>query len=555
MGQRLTGRRYHDAVTRRSKLLSRVGRPSATRVVDVRVDDRGIFAKSGREAILDVTFDGRRVWSFWLHRDGVPQDHGHLVSWPRNLAKYLNGTTDLALVESSTGETVYAETVQLGEAPSGERVAVQNADGMPLSLDKSLRLVQTFETRSDAQVEPLLDAIDTVLGALRRAGIDAFLAYGTALGAIREGKLIGHDSDADLGYVSVHTHPVDVIRESFELQRRLAAMGFRITRYSAAAIKVHVREADGMDRGLDVFGGFLRDGELNLMGEISVPYRREWIFPLGEARLEGRPFPVPADTDKFLTATYGPHWRSPDPAFKFTTPLSTQRKFNGWFRGIRMGRAGWDQFYSKTWQLPPPDPSSLVRFLLDREPEAGTVIDIGCGRGADVALLAERGVRAIGLDFQPRSYALMRERLADDSRAEFQLFNLLEIRHVLAISAWVARQPPPRHVLCRHLLESLDKAGRAQLWRATQTMLAGTDGRVYLEFCVRRGADGFAKSIGVRRSRRPPVMQAEIEAAGGRVLSSEVGPISDAPRATRVCRMVIDFGANAERPDEVGVQR
>ena len=51
-------------------------------------------------------------------------------------------------------------------------------------------------------------------------------------GAVREGRLIGHDSDADLGYVSEHTHPVDVVRESFDLQRSLADMGYSISRYS-----------------------------------------------------------------------------------------------------------------------------------------------------------------------------------------------------------------------------------------------------------------------------------------------------------------------------------
>ena len=123
---------------------------------------------------------------------------------------------------------------------------------------------------------------------------------------MRGGRLIGHDSDADLGYVSDHTHPVDVVRESFRLQRALADMGYRISRYSGAAFKVDVVEADGSVRGLDVFGGFLADGNLHLMGEIRTPFRREWIFPLGTTTLEGRELPAPANTDEFLTATYGP---------------------------------------------------------------------------------------------------------------------------------------------------------------------------------------------------------------------------------------------------------
>ena len=56
--------------------------------------------------------------------------------------------------------------------------------------------------------------MERILDALHEIGIEAFPAYGTLLGAVREGRLLGHDSDADLGYVSRRTVPVDVIRES-----------------------------------------------------------------------------------------------------------------------------------------------------------------------------------------------------------------------------------------------------------------------------------------------------------------------------------------------------
>ena len=39
-------------------------------VTDVRVDDDGITAFCADEVVLDVLFDERRIWSFWLHRDG-----------------------------------------------------------------------------------------------------------------------------------------------------------------------------------------------------------------------------------------------------------------------------------------------------------------------------------------------------------------------------------------------------------------------------------------------------------------------------------------------------
>ena len=70
----------------------------------VRVDDDGIFAATRGEIVLDVLFDERRIWSFWLIRDGEERDGGHHVAWPPALARFLDGTTRLALVEHVSGD-------------------------------------------------------------------------------------------------------------------------------------------------------------------------------------------------------------------------------------------------------------------------------------------------------------------------------------------------------------------------------------------------------------------------------------------------------------------
>ncbi|MDZ5662763.1 hypothetical protein HN031_12815 [Nocardioides sp. zg-1308] len=505
-----------------------------------RIDVDGVLMASPREQLVDVAFDGRRIWSFWLHRDGEEREDGVLARWPKPLRPFLDGVTEVTLTDPGTGTVLHEETVQFGDHPG--RIEVVNPAGRPLSLDKSLKLVETFDTRDAAQVEPLLDAIEEVLGALREVGLDAFLAYGTALGAIRDGGLIGHDSDADLGYVSAHDHPVDVIRESFRIQRALTDMGYRVTRYSAIALKVHVAESDGLDRGLDVFGGFMRDGVLYLMGEIAVPFERDWIHPLGTALLEGREFPVPADTDRFLTATYGPHWRVPDPAYKFTTPASTIELFNGWFRGMRTGRAGWHGYHKRTINQPAPV-SAVAHQVAERHPDLATYVDIGCGRGADVAWFADRGTSAIGLDFQPFAYAEEAERRADDPRVTFQLFNLLELRHVLAVSAWVARTPGPRAVGCVHVIERLGRRGRLNMLRSARMMLAGTSGALHLQFLSERGRDGYPRRTGARKALDPAVVAAEVAESGGRVLEQVRERVSPGPDGSQVCRMIIDWNA------------
>jgi SAM-dependent methyltransferase len=450
------------------------------------------------------------------------------------------------VVEHVDQHVVYDEEVRLGEATGDQRIAVVNDRGLPLGIDKSLRLAQTFDTRSPEQVAPLLDSIEEVLDALRTAGVEAFPAYGTLLGAVRGGRLIGHDSDADLGYVSEHSHPVDVVRESFALQRALAEMGYSIQRYSGAAFKVEVIEADGSVRGLDVFGGFLADGRLNLMGEISTPFRREWIFPLGSTTLEGRELPAPANTEEFLTATYGPSWRVPDPAYKFETPRTTHRRLNGWFRGTRVKREAWDRTYSRLPSSPPViEPSSFATWVRRCERGAPSrVVDIGCGRGVDDLWFARQGASVIGLDYALRGSEPVAALAADEPvDLEFRPMNLCELRSVLSEGARIARLPGRTVVTVRNVAEATDRVGRGHLWRACEMMLGG-GGRLYLELLVGRRGDG--DEVARREHLRPLALAgvvAELQGRGATVVSRrhahESGP--DSRTGHRIGRLVVEW--------------
>ncbi len=508
------------------------------RVSDVTVDAEGVRARSRPEVVLDVLFDGRRIVSFWLHRDGVRAGDHWFFAWPRTLREFLDGVAEVTVSVTATGEQIFAGEVSFGSGRG--RVEVVNQNGQPISLDKYLRRVVAFDTRSRAELEPMLDAIDEVLAALREVGVEAFLAYGTLLGAVRDGEVIGNDSDADLGYVSHHTHPVDVIRESFGVQRALVAHGYRITRYSALAFKVDIEEADGTIRGLDVFGGFLMDGHLHLMGEIREPYQKSWIYPLGTTTLEGRTFPAPADPDRLLAAAYGASWRVPDPAFHFAPPETTTRRLNGWFRGLRVGRARWDRIYSRVLQ-DMPGPSPFIEWVSSIEGALGTYVDVGCGRGADVLHMSRRGEPSIGLDFQPRAYAAADAAAADNHLATFWQMNLLEIRQVLATGAVMAHRSGRTVVTARHLVDATKRPARAQLWRLCRMMLAGEGGgKLYLEFLAINGTDGYAGQHRVRR-RKPARVVAELKQAGATIVHRETIPVSHEPGASQVCRLIVEW--------------
>jgi SAM-dependent methyltransferase len=493
--------------------------PGATTVTSV--DDAGVHLRAGEDTVVDVLFDGRRIWSFWTVRD----TRDGLAPWPPMLKRFLHGRTRLSVVEHVSGTSVYDEVVHLGQGDGP--IAVVDADGRPLGIDKSNRITTTFDTRDPEHTVPLLDSTERVLDALREAGVDAFPAYGTLLGAIREQDFIGHDSDVDLGYVSRHTHPLDVARESFRLQRTLREQGFAVDRYSAAAFKVDVVEADGGVRGLDVFGGYFLDGSLYLLGEIGTPFREEWIFPLGTCTLAGRTLPAPARPEKLLEATYGPSWEVPDPAFHFETPRTTVRRLNGWFRGLRVHRNEWDRRYSRVRdQVPPLEPSPLARFVAEEAPQGPGhhVVDVGCGRGGDALWFARQGTSTIGLDYASGASRAVR-RVAEEEGLDLRLdwMNLHELRTVLAHGARIARLEGPVTLMAHHLVDSTDSQGLAALARLARMSLS-RGGRLYADFDALHPGETY-RAEGPRDAIRPKDVDdvvAVLEQAGAEVVQQTV---------------------------------
>ena len=90
----------------------------ATVLID-RVDDEGIVARtSGEDVVVDVCFDGRRVWSFWVLRDSVPTPHGgdRFVAWPKRLRKFLDGHSRVQLRSHVDDSVLYDEEHSFGTA-------------------------------------------------------------------------------------------------------------------------------------------------------------------------------------------------------------------------------------------------------------------------------------------------------------------------------------------------------------------------------------------------------------------------------------------------------
>lgn len=405
----------------------------------------------------------------------------HLAAWPKALAPRLKGTTAVTVLPHGASQPQYAAEIAFDD--SGERLRIVNASGQQLGLDKSGKLVPTFDTRTPEQSRALLDSLVIVLDELHAAGIDAFPAYGTLLGAVREQRLIGHDSDADIGYVSRHEHPADVIAESFALQRRLVGLGYATSRYSGASFQVKVVEPDGFVRGLDVFGGYLAHGVLHLMGEVRVPFERSWILPLGRCTLEGRELSAPARPEKLLEAMYGPGWKVPDPAYRFETPTSTIRAFNNYFRVTRARRATWAaEHRGNRVRVDSASPSPLAEYVVAREGVPRQLLDLGAGQAVDSLWFARQGSMVVAYDYLTAP-AIRARRIADreglhlDSRA----LNFQEWRSVFSEGARIARAAGPYTLLANHLFDATPRFGRHSIVRFA-SMATRAGGTLYADF-------------------------------------------------------------------------
>ena len=165
---------------------------------------------------------------------------------------------------------------------------------------------------------------------------------------------------------------------------------------------------------------------------------------------------------------YGASWRVPDPTYVWNTPKEIRERLDAWFRGSRVNRNHWDRRYSNFADRGPARrrPYQLTRMVHRREAEGTTVLDVGCGRGQDVVWLANKGHRAIGVDYAGLGFSKL-ARVADEQGldADFWQLNLLELRHVVTLGARLAVEPGPRAVIARHYVDATNKRGREGLFR------------------------------------------------------------------------------------------
>lgn len=494
-------------------------------------------------ATYDVLLNDLHVWSFQTERDTTARNGRLHVPWPKALRRYLDGAARVVVRDTVTGTVVAAADHVFGDDAT-RTVNVTDKGGNPLVLDKYGRLTRPLSAERSEDRDDFLAQVDALMTTLREdAGVPSFVTYGTLLGAVRNGALIGHDNDVDIAYLSECADPVDVVREGYRVERVLTERGWIVRRGSGTRVNVRLTQPDGSIRFVDVFTAHWVDGVFYMPSDTGFRIPREAILPLSTVQIHGRAMPAPADPEPLLAATYGPGWATPDPSFKYETPRWLSRRLNGWFGGLRVDRKVWDAFYAKFARQLPAGPSDFARWVARQYPSDRPLVDLGSGTGRDAGWFARKQRRQVtAIDFSLGVLGRSVTRHGGHG-VRHEVLNFNDLRHVYSLGARLSRLDEPVDLYGRFLLHALDDHGRDHVLRLASLSLR-RGGYLFLEFRTDRDRQRSHEFANPRRQfLDPAAVVAAVEAAGGRVVEQVVGDGLAVLRTedAHVCRLVVSF--------------
>lgn len=188
----------------------------------------------------------------------------------------------------------------------------------PITIVASKHFIQ--EPRLVREKARYLKMLDAVFPILRDCGVTPVLCYGSLLGAVRENSFLAHDDDVDILYHDGSTSREEMLKRRYDLAKALTARGY-ICELSDKAINFLIRGPHGP---VDLFPCWESEGQINvLMGyEMFRPVDREVVLPTSTVHLHDKPYPSPAQPEKFLQARYGKGWRVSDPYYEWPWPIT-----------------------------------------------------------------------------------------------------------------------------------------------------------------------------------------------------------------------------------------
>lgn len=321
-----------------------------------------------------------------------------------------------------------------------------------------LQLSKRHDHEWQAMVMGLYQRVRDLLA--ERFGYDVFLVYGTLLGAVREGGVIGHDVDFDCAFVSRHRTGPEAAADLRDIAFYLIDEGFDVECRRTA---LHLHDSVDPSVRIDLFHLYFDERD-----ELAAPFgvagttvitRQQWTG-MKEIRFCDAPALVPVIDEAFAEHLYGATWRLPKPGFDWHRDRTTSARA-GILPISMVTPVLWENTYAHRNELA--GPSSLCRALLQRDDLPRTVIDVGCGDGRDTHAFAARGRRAVGLDRSPRALELARGRGGD---AEYVPGDVAAAGFAERLGELVAGTDGPVLFYLRFLVHAIEAAGERALLAA-----------------------------------------------------------------------------------------
>ena len=213
------------------------------------------------------------------------------------------------------------ETFMKSHVPEAVTDAVLASHGNQLFSDRAHVGVWVHVSRLIPQLEAL--------------GGKVFLNSGALLGVVREGKLLDHDDDIDLGFLLQANSLDEAVSSWRDLRLELFQLGLALVedQPSGYAGAIILKSPKGFT--VDLFPSWIVDGKVyvypHTFGELDVAD----VLPLKTCNVTS--LPVPARPEKMLALNYGASWREPNPYFVFPWRRA-RRRFAQFLKGVGEGR-------------------------------------------------------------------------------------------------------------------------------------------------------------------------------------------------------------------------
>ncbi|MCU1544488.1 MAG: hypothetical protein JWM50_2353 [Microbacteriaceae bacterium] len=450
--------------------------------------DAATLAVSGgglaADATITVLLAGHRIWSFRVSTAQVRRGESYFcIDWPPTVAERLSGRAVFAIEKD--GETIVPPTPVTFGTADAEVTLDDPVTGAPLVVNKWGRIAPTFAGREESFVDNLLDEAQALERFVRtEIGVDLFVTGGTLLGPVREGHILPGDDDVDFAYLSAHENPSDVVLESLRMERSLVAAGYEIVRLSGGHLQLMFPGGAVSDRFyIDIFAYFVTNGWFYGTFHARERASRVGLLPLRPLDVNGRQLPGPAEPEELLAAIYGPHWRTPDPAFTFETPPSALRRFRGWLGDFNMDRENWEDYHRAAIARGGDDsPSEFAVATAARLEPASRVIELACGLGHDARYLASHGHDVLAVDYSRPALAFARERAASATPPpRFERLNLNLDGDVVRVLGDELGRSGPVYVYGRSLFDALSARATDVTMRLLRQLLRHPESRAYIE--------------------------------------------------------------------------